>query len=55
MMYGVVSAVLLYLKRWVMRRQGRVVARSAAARGVSTLVDVPADVGTSIAGVSQRE
>jgi glutamate transport system permease protein len=50
MMYGVVSAVLLYLKRWVTRRQGRAVARSAAARASLEAADVPADVEASVVG-----
>jgi glutamate transport system permease protein len=55
MMYGVVSAVLLYLKRWVTRRQGQAVQRSAAGRANLVSADVPADVEASVAGVSSRE
>jgi glutamate transport system permease protein len=55
MMYGVVSAVLLYLKRWVTRRQARVVARSAGLRETLASADVPADVGASVTGGSPRE
>jgi glutamate transport system permease protein len=55
MMYGLVSAVLLYLKRWVTRRQGRVIARGAALNGGLVSADVPADVGTSVAGAGPRE
>ncbi|WP_246216986.1 hypothetical protein [Paraburkholderia panacisoli] len=35
MMYGVSRTALLYLKRWMTRRQGRVVVRSAAVSGLS--------------------
>ncbi|QQC65637.1 amino acid ABC transporter permease [Paraburkholderia ginsengisoli] len=55
MMYGVVSAVLLYLKRWVMRRQGRAVARSAAMRASLATAEVPVKIETSVAGGSLRE
>ena len=51
MMYGVLSTALLYLKRWVTRRQGRVVVRSAAVSGVSAAASDAADVGeASVAG-----
>jgi glutamate transport system permease protein len=51
MMYGVLSTALLYLKRWVTRRQGRVVVRSAAVSGVSAAASDSADVGeASVAG-----
>ena len=59
MMYGVVSAGLLYLKRWVMRRQSRAVAKGAILRGTSmssaVAGDIAADVPASIAGVGSKE
>ncbi|WP_233854764.1 amino acid ABC transporter permease [Paraburkholderia sp. HD33-4] len=55
MMYGVVSAVLLYLKRWVLRRQRRAQARSAAKRGSAGSADVAENVAASIAAMSSRE
>ena len=48
MMYGVVSAVLLYMKRWETRRQGRAVARSAAARASLAAADVPVDMSAEV-------
>jgi glutamate transport system permease protein len=56
MMYGVVSAALLYLKRRVTRRQGRVVVRSAAVSGVCATAADAADVAkASVAGVMPRK
>jgi glutamate transport system permease protein len=61
MMYGVVSAALLYLKRWVVRRQARAVARSAAKRvgtgaaAIDAAGDLAKNVPSSIAGVNPRE
>jgi glutamate transport system permease protein len=56
MMYGMVSAALLYLKRWVTRRQGRVVVRSTAVSGVCTSVCQATEVGkASVAGVLPTE
>jgi glutamate transport system permease protein len=56
MMYGVVSAALLYLKRWVTRRQGRVVVRSAAVSRVCATAADAADVAeASVAGVMPRK
>ncbi|KXU82102.1 hypothetical protein CI15_31455 [Paraburkholderia monticola] len=47
MMYGVISAVLLYLKRWVVRRQRRAVARSAAKRAGAGSADAAEDLRRS--------
>ena len=46
MMYGVVSAALLYLKRWVIRRQGRAVTRKKAP-------DAPRPAGVTGEGAPQ--
>lgn len=56
MMYGMVSAALLYLKRWVTRRQGRVVVRSTAVSGVCTTASQATEVGeASVARVLPTE
>ncbi|SIT47241.1 Amine acid ABC transporter, permease protein, 3-TM region, His/Glu/Gln/Arg/opine family [Paraburkholderia ribeironis] len=55
LMYGVVSAALLYLKRWVMRRQGRAPAKSTARSGMTMSSDVAAEIGASIVSASPRE
>ncbi|WP_230513143.1 amino acid ABC transporter permease [Paraburkholderia sejongensis] len=58
MMYGLVSAVLLYLKRCVLRRQGRALARGVTKRtrtGAATVVEAAQDVCAPAAEVNSRE
>jgi glutamate transport system permease protein len=43
MMYGVVSALLLYAKRWVIRRQSRPVRRIGQTPGAQATADVPGE------------
>jgi glutamate transport system permease protein len=55
MMYGVVSAALLYLKRLVVRRQSRAISRASARPGAVAAPDVPVEALSSVASLGPEK